>query len=59
LLARGPLIIESDDPTKDFEMLQSKGVQFVAPASENYPLGVRIEALEPDGDRVSPRQRRR
>src|SRR5215470_9041826 len=32
--APGPLIIESDDLRKDFETLQSKGVQFVQPAPE-------------------------
>ena len=57
--APGPLIIESDDLRKDFLTLQSKGVQFVEPAPEDYPFGVRIEALDPDGNRVSLRQRRR
>jgi predicted enzyme related to lactoylglutathione lyase len=56
--APGPLIIESDDLSKDFETLQSKGVQFVQPAPEEYPFGVRIEALDPDGNRVSLRQRK-
>jgi predicted enzyme related to lactoylglutathione lyase len=57
--APGPLIIESNDLRKDFEMLQSKGVQFVQPAPEDYPFGVRIEALDPDGNPVSLRERRR
>ena len=57
--APGPLIIESDDLRKDFETLQSKGVRFVEPAPEDYPFGVRIEALDPDGNHVSLRQRRR
>jgi catechol 2,3-dioxygenase-like lactoylglutathione lyase family enzyme len=57
--APGPLIVESTDLRKDFETLQSKGVQFVGPAPEDYPFGVRIEALDPDGNRVSLRQRRR
>jgi catechol 2,3-dioxygenase-like lactoylglutathione lyase family enzyme len=57
--APGPLIIESDDLRKDFEVLQAKGVQFVGPAPEDYPFGVRIEALDPDGNLVSLRQRRR
>jgi predicted enzyme related to lactoylglutathione lyase len=55
----GPLFIESDDLRKDFERLQANGVQFVQPAPEDYPFGVRIEALDPDGNRVSLRQRRR
>ncbi|HEX8969695.1 MAG TPA: VOC family protein [Chloroflexota bacterium] len=57
--APGPLIIESDDLRKDFETLQANGVQFVGSAPEDYPFGVRIEALDPDGNRVSLRQRRR
>jgi catechol 2,3-dioxygenase-like lactoylglutathione lyase family enzyme len=59
LLDRGELFIESDDLRKDFEMLQSKGVQFVEPAPEDYAFGVRVTALDPDGNRVSLRQRRR
>lgn len=58
-LAPGPLFIESDDLRKDFEVLQSRGVRFVQPAPEDYAYGVRIEALDPDGNRVSLRQRRR
>jgi predicted enzyme related to lactoylglutathione lyase len=57
--APGPLIIESDDLRKDFETLLSNGVQFVGLAPEDYPFGVRIEALDPEGNRVSLRQRRR
>ncbi len=57
--APGPLILESDDLRTDFETLQSNGVPFVGPAPEDYPFGVRIEALDPDGNRVSLRQRRR
>lgn len=59
LLRRGELFLESDDLRKDFETLQSKGVQFVEPAPEDYPFGVRVTALDPDGNRVSLRQRRR
>ena len=57
--APGPLIIESDDLRRDFETLRANGVQFAAPAPEDYQFGVRIEALDPDGYRVSLRQRRR
>jgi hypothetical protein len=52
----GPLIIESDDLRKDFEMLRSRGVQFADKEPENYPFGVRVTALDPDGNRVSLRQ---
>jgi len=55
----GPLFVESDDLRKDFERLQANGVQFVQSAPEDYQFGVRIEALDPDGNRVSLRQRRR
>jgi predicted enzyme related to lactoylglutathione lyase len=59
LVDRGELFLESDDLRKDFEALQSKGVQFVEPAPEDYPFGVRVTALDPDGNRVSLRQLRR
>jgi predicted enzyme related to lactoylglutathione lyase len=59
MVDRGELFLESDDLRKDFETLQSKGVQFVEPAPEDYPFGVRVTALDPDGNRVSLRQRRR
>jgi predicted enzyme related to lactoylglutathione lyase len=55
----GLLFIESDDLRKDVERLQANGVQFVQSAPEDYPFGVRIEALDPDGNRLSLRQRRR
>jgi catechol 2,3-dioxygenase-like lactoylglutathione lyase family enzyme len=55
----GPLFIESDDLRQDVERLQANGVQFVQPAPEDYPFGVRIEALDPDGNLVALRQRRR
>ena len=35
---------------KDVERLQANGVQFMQPAPEDYPFGVRIEALDPDGN---------
>jgi catechol 2,3-dioxygenase-like lactoylglutathione lyase family enzyme len=57
--APGPLIIESNDLRKDFEMLHANGVQFAGPAPEDYAFGVRVEALDPEGNRVSLRQRRR
>lgn len=57
LLDRGELFVESDDLKKDYERLQSNGVQFVEPAPEDYPFGVRVTALDPDGNPVSLRQR--
>ncbi|MBB5897866.1 VOC family protein [Kutzneria kofuensis] len=55
----GPLILESDDLRRDFEVLRERGVTFVQPEPEDYPFGVRIEALDPDGNRISLRQQRR
>lgn len=55
----GPLILESDDLRKDFELLRSQGVRFVEAEPENYQFGVRVTALDPDGNRVSLRQRRK
>ena len=51
----GPLIIESDDLRKDFEFLQSRGVKFAEAGPEDYPFGIRLTALDPDGNRVSLR----
>jgi catechol 2,3-dioxygenase-like lactoylglutathione lyase family enzyme len=55
----GPLIIESDDLRKDFQVLRSRGVTFVDGEPEDYPFGVGVTALDPDGNRVSLRQPRR
>lgn len=54
----GSMFIESADLRKDFEVLRSKGVKFIQPAPEDYPFGVRIAALDPDGNRVELRQRK-
>ncbi|MFD1537427.1 VOC family protein [Nonomuraea guangzhouensis] len=55
----GPLFLESDDLRKDFEVLRRRGVTFDQPEPEDYPFGVRIEAVDPDGNRISLRQQRR
>ena len=55
----GPLIIESDDLPKDFELLRSRGVEFADEKPEDYPFGIRVTALDPDGNRVSLRQTRK
>ncbi len=55
----GPLILESTDLRKDFEVLRQRGVTFDQPEPEDYPFGIRIEAVDPDGNRISLRQRRR
>jgi catechol 2,3-dioxygenase-like lactoylglutathione lyase family enzyme len=57
--APGPLILESDDLRKDFEILRQRGVIFEQSEPEDYPFGVRIEAVDPDGNRVSLRQQRK
>lgn len=55
----GMLFIESDDLRKDYQMLRSQGVEFVGAEPEDYAFGVRIEALDPDGNCLSLRQRRK
>ncbi|GAB0104313.1 hypothetical protein JMUB6875_32870 [Nocardia sp. JMUB6875] len=55
-LAPGPLILESDDLRKDFEVFRERGVTFLGDAPEEYPFGLRIEAVDPDGNRISLRQ---
>jgi catechol 2,3-dioxygenase-like lactoylglutathione lyase family enzyme len=55
----GPVILESDDLTREFEALRARGVTFEEPAPVDYPFGVRITALDPDGNRISLRQQGR
>lgn len=52
----GPVFIESDDLFKDFEVFRSRGVIFVEPEPTPYPFGLRMAALDPDGNRVELRQ---
>lgn len=54
----GPLILESDDLRKDVEVFRHRGVTFEQPEPEDYPFGVRIEAVDPDGNRISLREQR-
>ncbi|WP_406293360.1 VOC family protein [Embleya sp. NBC_00888] len=54
--APGPLILESDDLRKDFATLRGRGVVFEESEPQEYPFGLRIEAVDPDGNRVSLRQ---
>jgi predicted enzyme related to lactoylglutathione lyase len=55
----GVLFIESDDLRKDFAELKARGVEFAEAEPETYPFGMRVTALDPDGNRVSLRQTRR
>ncbi|MFJ9722365.1 VOC family protein [Streptomyces sp. NPDC101209] len=58
-VAPGPVFLESDDLRKDFELLRERGVGFDQPEPVEYPFGIRIEAVDPDGNRISLRQRTR
>lgn len=55
----GSLFIESDDLQTDFAALKARGVKFVEPEPETYPFGIRVTALDPDGNPVALRQRRK
>lgn len=55
----GAFFLESDDLRKDFEVFRGRGVTFDQSEPEDYPFGVRIEAVDPDGNRIALRQRRR
>ncbi|OQD51758.1 glyoxalase [Streptomyces phaeoluteigriseus] len=57
--APGPVILESDDLRKDFEIMRRRGVTFEESEPQDYPFGVRVEAVDPDGNRVSLRQPRK
>jgi catechol 2,3-dioxygenase-like lactoylglutathione lyase family enzyme len=59
IAAPGLLIVESDDLRRDFDTLRARGVRFADPAPEDYPFGVRVTALDPDGNRISLRQTRK
>jgi len=55
----GTLFIESDDLRKDYAELKARGVQFLEPEPESYPFGMRVTALDPDGNPVALRQTRK
>ncbi|MEO6081764.1 MAG: VOC family protein [Umezawaea sp.] len=57
--APGPLILESDDLRADFEVFCGRGVTFEQPEPVDYPFGIRVEAVDPDGNRVSLRQQQK
>lgn len=52
----GPVFLESDDLAKDSEVLRSRGVILVEAEPTPYPFGLRLAALDPDGNRVELRQ---
>jgi catechol 2,3-dioxygenase-like lactoylglutathione lyase family enzyme len=54
--AAGAIFLEADDLRKEFEVLRSRGVEFVQPEPEDYAFGVRVTALDPDGNRIELRQ---
>jgi catechol 2,3-dioxygenase-like lactoylglutathione lyase family enzyme len=52
----GAIFLAADDLRKEFEVLRSRGVEFVQPEPEDYAFGVRVTALDPDGNRIELRQ---
>jgi hypothetical protein len=54
-----PLFLESDDLRKDFVVLQSRGVDFAGAELVDYSFGVRVDAVDPDDNRISLRQPRK
>jgi predicted enzyme related to lactoylglutathione lyase len=55
----GAIFLEADDLRKEFKVLRSRGVEFVQPEPEDYFFGVRVTALDPDGNRIELRQPKR
>ncbi|MFE7589287.1 VOC family protein, partial [Kitasatospora sp. NPDC057512] len=53
----GPVFLESDDLRADFEVLRGRGVTFDQQEPEDYGFGIRIEAVDPDDNRIALRQR--
>ncbi|GGN65047.1 hypothetical protein GCM10010112_25910 [Actinoplanes lobatus] len=52
-----PVFLESDDLRKDFEAMRGRGVAFEGEPAD-YPFGIRIEAIDPDGNRIALREPR-
>ncbi|WP_342236746.1 VOC family protein [Inquilinus sp. OTU3971] len=52
----GTIFLQSDDLRKDFAELKARGISFVEPEPEDYTWGVRVTALDPDGNRIALRQ---
>ncbi|MBT2458170.1 VOC family protein [Streptomyces sp. ISL-86] len=55
----GPVVLESDDLREDFKVFRDRGVIFDKPEPEDYGFGIRIEAVDPDGNCISLRERSR
>jgi catechol 2,3-dioxygenase-like lactoylglutathione lyase family enzyme len=55
----GTIWLEADDLRKEFEVLRSRGVEFVQPEPEDYAFGVRVTVLDPDGNRIELREPKR
>jgi catechol 2,3-dioxygenase-like lactoylglutathione lyase family enzyme len=55
----GPVILETEDLRAEFDALRARGVTFEEPEPVDYPWGVRITAFDPDGNRISLRQKGR
>ena len=55
----GPLILESEDLRKDVQVFRERGVPLDRDEPEEYPFGLRIEATDPDGNKISLREQRR
>jgi catechol 2,3-dioxygenase-like lactoylglutathione lyase family enzyme len=51
----GVVFLESDDLTKDCEVLKDRGVPFVL-EPETYAYGARATVVDPDGNRIELRQ---
>ena len=55
----GPVILESVELKSDVETLRARGVTFEESEPVDYAFGVRITAIDPDGNRISLREQRR
>jgi catechol 2,3-dioxygenase-like lactoylglutathione lyase family enzyme len=55
----GALFLESDDLRADFAKLKAQDIHFLEPEPQVYPFGLRLTALDPDGNPVALRQTRK
>jgi hypothetical protein len=52
----GPIFLESDELTKEFEAVRTRGVTFEESEPTPYPFCVRLTAVDPDGTRIARRR---
>lgn len=55
----GTIFLGTENLRKDFAELKQRGIGFVEPEPVDYAYGVRVTALDPDGNRIALREQAR